>query len=144
MTSTRQILAEQADAAFAAEREAAEKRAADATAISAAPDTLTHVERINGARFPQEDSAMSPEQFEALKALLIEYLSPGRELSELYLTEYKARMAAAAAPAPAATGTIGRFTSMAEAQGAVGDRQIEIVAHEDGSFSVPELAPATV
>ena len=64
-------------------------------------DRRTHVERLNPA-FAQsaKGPTMTPEQFEELKALLRELLTPGYELSKLYLAEEAARTPANAPRPP--------------------------------------------
>lgn len=59
-------------------------------------DRRTHVERLNPAFAPPEGPTMTPLQFDELKALLKELLTPGYELSKLYLAQVEAQAAEAA------------------------------------------------
>ena len=82
-------------------------------------DRRTHVERLNPQRLgvpanshmrdvapKQETPTMTDAQFAELRAPLIELLTPGYELSKLYLAQAQAQQnAAAAAAARAATDT---------------------------------------
>lgn len=65
-------------------------------------DRRTHVERLNPAFAPSKGPAMTPEQFAELKALLTTLLTPGYELSKLYMAQAQAQMAEATAAAAAA------------------------------------------
>lgn len=65
-------------------------------------DPLTHIDSRHGPLAPTKDDTMTPEQFAELKALMIELLTPGYELSKIYLAKYQADVAAAEAAAKAA------------------------------------------
>lgn len=125
--------------------------------LRTADDTRSHVERINGPRQPAaQETPMTPEQFQELKAMLERLLTPGFELSTLMLAQYQADVARRAAydqdrsadpapeappafpPAPPAAGRIGPYASLAEAEADKGDRDVEITVHEDGSASIVE------
>lgn len=80
---------------------------------------------------------MSPEQFEELKKLLIDLLTPGYELSKLILAQHQAQIVPPPPPANG-PGKLGMYATHEEALAAKGDREIAIIAFEDGSFSLDE------